>query len=161
MYFQESLELSLWTKLAFGTGHVHNDMCVSMWFSYSLVFFTKVLNFSDTQVQIMNFKWHMTLDKTNLSQGGALTAFGQYADGIATLVVGYLMGKSTGMKNWLCKSWGLHKSWHLVGTLLMAISHPFMFMECLIPQPTEDMRLVYYIVVIGKMNFLLIHFELL
>ena len=30
------------TKYSYGVGHVFNDLCASMWFSYLLVFFEKV-----------------------------------------------------------------------------------------------------------------------
>ena len=43
-------KLTILTKFAFGTGHVFNDMCASMWFIYSLYFFTKVVHLSDAQV---------------------------------------------------------------------------------------------------------------
>ena len=33
------------TRLAFGIGHVLNDLCASMWFTYLLVFFHLVLRF--------------------------------------------------------------------------------------------------------------------
>ena len=29
-------------KFCFGVGHVYNDLCASMWFSYLLIFFEKV-----------------------------------------------------------------------------------------------------------------------
>ena len=31
-------------KLCYGVGHVFNDLCASMWFSYLLIFFEKVRN---------------------------------------------------------------------------------------------------------------------
>lgn len=33
-------------RLSYGVGHVLNDLCASMWFSYLLVYFHKVLGFS-------------------------------------------------------------------------------------------------------------------
>ena len=94
-----SSQLSLWTKLAFGTGHIHNDLCVSMWFSYALVFFTKVLKLTDTQALFFLIQNYLVIvtSKKHFLQGGALTAFGQYADGVGTLLIGYLMGKKTGL----------------------------------------------------------------
>lgn len=35
--------------LAYGVGHVLNDVCASMWFTYLLVFFHLVLEFSNSQ----------------------------------------------------------------------------------------------------------------
>ena len=34
-------------KVGYGAGHVMNDMCASMWFSYLLLFFHKVLQFDN------------------------------------------------------------------------------------------------------------------
>ena len=58
------------TRLAFGTGHILNDLCASMWFTYLLLFFHKVLQFD------------------NLYSGVILTS-GQIADGLSTVFVGY------------------------------------------------------------------------
>ena len=35
-------ELSLGQKLGYGLGHVLNDLCASMWFTYLLLFFHQV-----------------------------------------------------------------------------------------------------------------------
>ena len=35
------------TKIGFALGHVMNDMCASMWFTYLLLFLHKVLNFDN------------------------------------------------------------------------------------------------------------------
>lgn len=35
--------------LAYGVGHVLNDICASMWFTYLLVFFHLVLQFSNSE----------------------------------------------------------------------------------------------------------------
>ena len=60
-----------WKKrLAYGTGHILNDLCASMWFTYLLLFFHKVLRFD------------------NLYSGVILTS-GQVADGLSTVFVGY------------------------------------------------------------------------
>ena len=67
----EEGSLKLLTKLGYGTGHVLNDMCASMWFTYLLLFFHNV-------IQLSNFN------------AGMLVLVGQVADGIATVVVGIL-----------------------------------------------------------------------
>ena len=41
------------TKLAYGTGHILNDMCASMWFTYLLVFFQSVLQFDNMYAGIV------------------------------------------------------------------------------------------------------------
>lgn len=37
--------LPWYKRLAYGVGHVQNDLCASMWFTYLIVFLTKVLKF--------------------------------------------------------------------------------------------------------------------
>jgi Na+/melibiose symporter-like transporter len=69
------------TRLAYGTGHILNDLCASMWFTYLLLFFEKVLLF-DTMYS------------------GVVLTIGQIADGISTLVVGYFSDKD--INSWLC-----------------------------------------------------------
>ena len=39
--------VSLRTKVGYGAGHIMNDMCASMWFTYCLLFFNKVLEFDN------------------------------------------------------------------------------------------------------------------
>ena len=41
-------QLSFFVKLAYGTGHILNDMCASMWFTYLLIYFHSVLQFDNT-----------------------------------------------------------------------------------------------------------------
>ena len=76
-------------------GHVFNDMCGAMGFTYSLIFFQKVLGFSSFDA-------------------GIFMAIGQLADGLSTVLVGILSDN----KNlfWLCTRYGNRKAWHLVGT---------------------------------------------
>ncbi|KAF0694221.1 hypothetical protein As57867_014824, partial [Aphanomyces stellatus] len=72
--------LTAWTTtkiLAYGVGHVLNDICASSWFSYLLVFLSRVAGLSPVD--------------------GALVMFsGQIADGVATPLVGVLSDRSTG-----------------------------------------------------------------
>ena len=77
----EKKHLTWSTRLVYGTGHILNDLCTSMWFTYLLLFFEKVLSF-DT-----------------LYSGAVLTA-GQIADGMASLGLGYHSDKNINF--WLC-----------------------------------------------------------
>ncbi len=65
------------TKLAFSVGHVLNDLCASLWFTYLLVFF------------------HLVLEIDNIL-AGIILLIGQIADGIATPFVGIQVGSSVG-----------------------------------------------------------------
>ena len=63
------------TRIAFSVGHVLNDLCASMWFTYLLVFFHLVLRFDN-------------------SLSGIVLLIGQIADGIATPFVGLQVGEA-------------------------------------------------------------------
>lgn len=85
--------LSLKLQLAYGVGHVMNDVCASMWFTYLLVFFHLVLGFSS-------------------SQAGLILLIGQVADALATPFVGFHSDASDNF--WICR-YGRRKTWHLIG----------------------------------------------
>lgn len=113
------------TSFAFGVGHVLNDLCASMWFTYLLVFFHLVLRFDN-------------------SLSGIILLIGQIADGIATPFVGLQVGDAysnqrtnpnarSGFTNFLNKI-GPRKTWHLIGTLAILVSFPFIFMPCVAAQ---------------------------
>lgn len=40
-------------QLAYGIGHVLNDVCASMWFTYLIVFFQLVLEFSNSDAGLI------------------------------------------------------------------------------------------------------------
>lgn len=80
-------------KLAYGIGHVLNDICASMWFTYLIVFFHFVLGFS-------------------ASLSGVVLLIGQIADALATPFVGLQSDKNDDF--WLCR-YGRRKTWHLLG----------------------------------------------
>lgn len=84
-------------KLAFGIGHVLNDICASIWFTYLLVFFHLILGFDATVA-------------------GVILLIGQVADALATPFVGFHCDKSDDF--WLCK-YGRRKTWHLIGTCII------------------------------------------
>lgn len=89
-------------KFAFSIGHFLNDLCASVWFSYSLVFYHRIAQFSN-------------------SSAGYLLFIGQAADAISTTFVGFASDRT---KYSLC---GQRKSWHLLGVLCVLLSFPFCF----------------------------------
>lgn len=91
----QRLPISL--KLSYGMGHVLNDICASMWFTYLLVFFHLVLGF-------------------NSILAGVVLLIGQIADAVATPFVGYHSDKTDPL--WICR-YGRKKTWHLVGKYFM------------------------------------------
>lgn len=69
--FEIRTPMSLRFRLCYGIGHVMNDVCASMWFTYLLVFYHLVLGF----------------DAVN---AGAIMLIGQVADAISTPFIGML-----------------------------------------------------------------------
>jgi len=74
-------------------GHVHNDLCASMWFTLIIVFYQYIIHFHD-------------------ALAGYLILLGQLVDAVSTPVVGYLCDLTTDG----CCRLGRRKSWHLVGS---------------------------------------------
>ncbi|UJR14092.1 hypothetical protein I4U23_001088 [Adineta vaga] len=96
------------TKLAYSVGHVLNDLSASMWFSYLLVFYHRVVNFSN-------------------ASAGYLLLIGQIADALATTFVGFESDRTrTGLFHY-----GRRKTWHLIGVVCVLGSFPFCFNVCI------------------------------
>lgn len=88
---------SIWSKFGFGFGHIFNDLCASIWFSYLMLFLKNVIT---------------------LPGGGAagLLMFGQIVDATATPLVGILSDK-----------FGTKQTWHIFGKFTMNIQHSTFF----------------------------------
>ena len=111
------------TKIGYGAGHIMNDMCASMWFTYLLLFFHRVLQFDNTL-------------------SGVILLIGQLADGLSTVFVGFFSGTSDDI--WLCHKIGKRRAWHLIGTLCVLGSFPFIFVPCIgCSMSHESAQLVY------------------
>jgi len=116
-------DFSSFTIFGYGLGHVFNDICASMWFTYLLLFFQKVLGFSSTS-------------------SGVLLLVGQLADGAATTLVGLLSDKLNHIS--LFRRYGKRKSCHLLGSVCVLFSFPFIFLPCLWPNWSEQAQMIYY-----------------
>ncbi|MCI4386167.1 hypothetical protein PGIGA_G00059230 [Pangasianodon gigas] len=99
--------LALLKRLSYAVGHFLNDLCASMWFTYLLVYYHSVLGFQN-------------------SYAGVLLLVGQVADGVCTPLIGYESDRTAG-----CCNYGKRKTWHLIGTLSVVISFPFIFNQCM------------------------------
>ncbi|KAK0161835.1 hypothetical protein PV327_008246 [Microctonus hyperodae] len=95
-------------KWAYGVGHILNDICASIWFTYLIVFFHLVLGFDPVL-------------------SGVVLLIGQIADAIATPFVG--LQSDIDDNFWLCR-YGRRKTWHLLGTGCVLLSFPFIFSQC-------------------------------
>ena len=87
-----SFKLSLCTRLAYSVGHVFNDLCASMWFTYLLVFLQRVAGFSHFD-------------------SGLLLFWGQLVDALCTPVIGYLSDRYASVACWCARQ----KVWHIIG----------------------------------------------
>ncbi|CAH0474096.1 unnamed protein product [Peronospora belbahrii] len=118
-----------WTPLrflAYGVGHVLNDMCASTWFSYLLVFLRHAVAMSPVDSAIVMF-------------------CGQIADGLATPLVGVFSDRSSGLP---VLGLGRRKTWLAIGSLLVMLCFFFVFATC-VPEwfadsPSRVIMLVYY-----------------
>nr|CAI5839050.1 unnamed protein product [Callosobruchus analis] len=84
-------------KLSYGLGHVFNDLCAAMWFSYTLFYFQVVL-------------------KMEATTAGILLMTGQVVDSLATPLAG-----------WLLDCTGKRKLWHFSGSLAVALGFSLIF----------------------------------
>lgn len=115
--------VSIPLQLAFGVGHVFNDICSSMWFSYILIYLNLVIQFESWQAGLI-----LLIGQVKFSVNVYIMVFTLYiifiqlSDAIANPIIGYLSDKTS---NGLC-GYGKRKSWHLIGkqNLLNKI-HPF------------------------------------
>ncbi|VDN57486.1 unnamed protein product [Dracunculus medinensis] len=97
--------------IGYGFGHFYNDLCASMWFTYFMIFLEKVLLFRS-------------------SFAGALMLIGQVADAISTPIVGIASDKS--FIPFFMLRLGRRISWHIIGTICVTLSFPFIYNRCLL-----------------------------
>ncbi|CAH1135916.1 unnamed protein product [Ceutorhynchus assimilis] len=88
---------SIVQKLSFGLGHVFNDLCAAMWFSYTLFYLNVVLNIQSTTA-------------------GTLLMIGQVIDSVATPLAG-----------WAIDYTGDRRAWHFGGTISVATGFSLLF----------------------------------
>ncbi|KAM3967656.1 major facilitator superfamily domain-containing protein 12 [Aphomia sociella] len=116
------ISTSLRLQIGYGIGHILNDVCASLWFTYLLVFIHLVLEFS-------------------ASQAGNLMLIGQVVDALATPFVGY---HSDHTDNSLSAKYGRRKLWHLFGTACTLASFPFIFSQCIGCSMTHKWAQMFY-----------------
>lgn len=92
--------LKLFEKIGFSLGHVYNDLCAGVWFSYTLLFMQGVLQMPGPRA-------------------GALVMLGQVGDAIATPIVGVLTDR-----------FSTKRKWHIFGSFLVFLTFPLIFAVC-------------------------------
>ncbi|XP_071844616.1 major facilitator superfamily domain-containing protein 12-like isoform X1 [Apostichopus japonicus] len=110
-------------RFTYGVGHILNDLCASMWFTYLVVYFHRVLEFDN-------------------AFAGYVMMTGQVFDAISTPLVGYESDVSKG-----CFKYGRRKSWHLMGSVCVAIAFIFIFQPCIGCDDNTDTwaKFIYYV----------------
>ena len=120
---QNTHKLSFIQRLSYSVGHVFNDLCAAVWFTYLLVFMHYVNGFSS-------------------DTSGTLMLVGQIADGLATPFIGVECDRKL---NWPICRYGQRKAWHLFGTICVFVSFPFLFNRCIMCEDSsEKSQIVYY-----------------
>lgn len=82
---QTMATISFRAKFGYGLGHVYNDLCAGVWFSYLLLFMKNALKMRGTEA-------------------GGMMMLGQVGDALATPIVGFLVDR-----------YGTKQQWHLFG----------------------------------------------
>ncbi|XP_050539812.1 major facilitator superfamily domain-containing protein 12-like isoform X1 [Daktulosphaira vitifoliae] len=96
-FIEEDESLSTNQKVCYGLGHVFNDITATIWFSYTLVFFQKVVGMSSTMAGFFLF-------------------FGQIIDAISTPVIGLFVDKYKNKKKLI-----------ILGCMMEMISFPILY----------------------------------
>ncbi|KAF8354115.1 hypothetical protein PRIPAC_95738 [Pristionchus pacificus] len=127
-------DIGLGQKLSYGFGHFYNDLCASMWFTYLMIFLEKVINLQ-------------------AAQAGFLMLIGQVVDAVSTPLIG-IASDSSVLPKFITRI-GRRVSWHLIGTIFVTLSFPFIFNTCLVCDETTNqwMHVVWYIPFISLFQF--------
>merc|ERR1712045_974036 len=87
-------KMRVFQVLAYAGGHFLNDQCASMWFTYLLLYFEKILLLP-------------------VATSTTLYLIGQIVDAASTPILGYLIDKIQ-----LTRAYPKRKTWHFLGTIL-------------------------------------------
>jgi len=124
--------------LSYGSGHVFNDLCASCWFSYLLVYLQYVLQIPSVFA-------------------GIILLIGQVVDALATPLIGIISdhGKCCCAKCQCMYNYGKRKLWHLIGSICIVASFPFMFSGCmgLCDSPASTSYLAILIILVCVFQF--------
>ncbi|XP_048575742.1 major facilitator superfamily domain-containing protein 12 isoform X2 [Nematostella vectensis] len=123
----EKLRLCLKQKASHGVGHILNDLVSSVWFTYLIIYLTKVVQLSNRHT-------------------GLVILLGQLADGIFTPFIGILCDRT------VCQ-YGRRKLWHLIGSLLVTITFPLLLTRLLSHGEGEAAKVAYYVAVAAVFQF--------
>lgn len=119
--------LPLPQRAAHGVGHVLNDLVSSFWFSYLIIYLTKVVQLSNRHT-------------------GLVILLGQIADGIFTPFIGIICDRT------VCR-YGRRKIWHLIGSILVTVTFPLLLIHLLKDVTKDLVKMVYYVGIAAVFQF--------
>lgn len=112
--------LPLTQRLSFSVGHILNDILANAWYSYLLIFLTKVEGLPN-------------------AQAGYVLFVPQALDAVCVPALAVLCDRT------VCR-YGRRKIWHLVGTMCVSVAFPFMFSRCIgCTDSPFTVKVIYYI----------------
>lgn len=114
-------------KFCYGVGHILNDLAANAWFSYLIIYLTKVARLSN-------------------SHTGLVAMLGQVTDGVCTPIIAILNDKT------VCR-YGRRKIWHFIGSLCVTLAFPLLFTRLLGDEASDSLKLAYYIGVAAVFQF--------
>ena len=124
---RETDKLTSGQKACYGVGHILNDLAANAWFSYLIIYLTKVAGLSN-------------------SHTGKVVMAGQLTDGICTPITAILNDKT------VCR-YGRRKIWHLLGSIFVSFSFPLLFTRLLGDEASDSLKLAYYISIAAVFQF--------
>lgn len=77
---ESRMTLSAFAKVGYGFGHVFNDLCATVWFSYTLLFLKDVLEMPN--------------------EAGSYMMLGQITDAVFSALVGFMTDRYSTKRNW-------------------------------------------------------------
>lgn len=114
-------------KFSHGVGHILNDLAASVWFSYLIIYLTKVAGLSNRHT-------------------GLVVLLGQIADAVFTPFIGILCDRTV-------SRYGRRKIWHLIGTVLTSLSFPMLFIRILPEGSSSNLKVSYYVGIAAVFQF--------
>ncbi|PFX27557.1 major facilitator superfamily domain-containing protein 12-like [Stylophora pistillata] len=119
--------LAVSQKFCYGVGHILNDLAANTWYSYLIIYLTKVVRLSN-------------------SHTGLVVLLGQVTDGVCTPIIAILNDRT------VCR-YGRRKIWHVVGSICVSFSFPLLFTRLIGDEASASLKLAYYIGIAALFQF--------
>ncbi|CAI5487339.1 unnamed protein product [Closterium sp. Naga37s-1] len=113
--------LPRWQVVAYGTGHMLNDITAACWFTYLLIYLSDIGLSPQYVPSPPPPQCVVSVALVRMRQAGVVMLSGQFADAAATLVAGELIDR-----------FGHYKLWHFGGSVCTVVSFSSVFGGCLV-----------------------------